>query len=114
MTNSDVIFILLFVFASIPIIYHFRTKTRLKKQVQEQTKDLYRFFPGSGRKLYELDTKSLEMVQIETSECKPYTDKKGLSYLFTQRQDCIYCTALNEKNAIKRFSKMVPGEFKKV
>lgn len=113
MTNSDVIFLLLIVFAAMPLIYYFRTKRRLQKQVKEQIKDVYRFFPGSGRKLYELNTKTLEMVQIDITECKPYTDKKGLSYLFTQKEDHVYCTALNEKNAIKRFSNMVPGEFKK-
>lgn len=57
-----------------------------------------------GHKLWMLNLKTLEMNQISQEYINTYGHEK----------DCIYCSALNEKNAIKHFSRMVPGKFEKI
>lgn len=73
----------------------------LYQLIRPLPKEYVKLKPGYGDKLYELDTKTWDMSELD---CKA----KNLA-----RKGCLYAAAINEKNAIKKFNKMVPGTLKK-
>lgn len=106
MNNAEIITLLIIVFITVLVIY----KTR-KSTIEAHTDDgLMYFNPKGGHKIYELNLVTLDMTELEDSDMTTEGEKK----VVVIKDNHLYCTALNEKNAIKRFNKMVPGEFKKV
>ena len=69
------------------------------------------YVPGDGHKIYQLNIKTLDMDEVDP---QTYKTEDGVMRKVVKEKDCIYCTALNEKNAIKKFSNMVNGKFEKL
>lgn len=90
--------------------YVYLIKQRFSSYKEERDEKQHTFVPGDGHKIYELNLVTLEMDEIEA---ETYETEDGKMRKVVKKKDCLYCTALNEKNAIKRFSKMVPGKFQK-
>ena len=82
----------------------YRQYKSYKDETPEPEKESFDSPHEKGHKLWMLNLKTLEMNQIS----RDYVKENG------HEKDCLYCSALNEKNAIKHFSRMVPGKFEKV
>ncbi len=85
----------------------------VKEQVQEiQTKLEYSFNPQKNHILYEyhLANKTLEVVEFDELPNVKWEDAvKGnisLQKKITKKENCIYISALNKKNAIKKLNKL--------
>lgn len=105
MNNEEIITLLIIVFIAVLVVY----KTR-KNTIESHTDDGTIEFTPLGHNVYSLDLVSLEMTELDESDVTIEGDKT----IVKMKDNHIYCTALNMRKAIKRFNKMVPGEFKKV
>lgn len=90
-----------------------------QKEVKKQLAFIGRKVPGDGHKCYELNLETLIMSEIEPikTDANFNEAKKGKlsgSRKINIKENCIYVTALNEKNAIKKFNKRVPGALVKL
>lgn len=85
-----------------------------QREVKRQKKHIGRLVPGDGHKLYELNLETMLMREV-------VAEKKDASYTLAHKgqnaagkkidikENCIYTCALNDKNAIKKFNKQLPG-----
>ncbi len=106
MTLSDFIFSLLFLSIAALLIDKFiRNRKQSKTPIDNKAMS---FLPGDGHKIWELNKTTLEMCEAD------YVEKSDGTKAVAYNNECVYCTALNEKNAIKQFSNMVPGKFVKL
>lgn len=65
--------------------------------------------PGHTCWEFDLATGLIEPAKVETVTAVPHAHAKSVHNIVSkimQRQDCLYCSALNKKNALKRFVKM--------
>lgn len=82
----------------------------VKKQVEKQLKFIGQHRPHSGHKCFEINTKTGEINLAEfKEEAISFEDaKNGIisgKKKIVMKEDCIYITALNKKNAIKKLFK---------
>lgn len=83
-----------------------QTQQEQKKVVIEQ------LIPKRGQNLYELDLQSdkIKTIDWHTADTIHYTCKNNINIIHNKikaRNGCIYCLAINEKNAIRKFIKMI-------
>ena len=62
-----------------------------------------------GHKVWELDVKAGEMVEVKVEETRVKLKAGGyeVRHKVVRRAGCLYCSALNAKNADKKFMKML-------
>lgn len=75
-----------------------------KRESRKEKRDRREYFkvPGDGHKVWELDLGTLLMGEI-----KPTLSMDGQSREVVKKENHLYCTALNQKNAIRQFNKML-------
>lgn len=86
-----------------------------QREVKRQNKHMGRLVPGDGHKLWELNLSTMILTEIDPAK----TDAAYMAAMrghggiankkVNMRENCIYTCALNEKNAIKKFNKQLPG-----
>ena len=64
-------------------------------------KEYVHVMPGHGEKLWELDRSTWDLYELD----------QGIKHV--AKRGCLYTTALNETNAIRKFNKMLPGKLTK-
>lgn len=75
--------------------------------VKKEQKFIGTLKPHKGHRCYELNIKTGEFGEAEfDTEAVVYGTQHVKRKLVT-KENCIYCTALNEKNALKHFRKML-------
>jgi len=109
MNTYDICLIIIVLLVGSFLIY--KTIKSKRSYKSERDKRIMNLVPGDGHKTYELNMSTLDMDEVEAED---YTTKEGEKFKrIITKDNCLYCTALNEKNAIKKFSTMVPGKFEK-
>lgn len=108
MNTPELIFIL--IVAALVVCAVFIRSTSVKSFKVEYDKNEVVFRHIVGHRVYELNKETLDMSEISA---EPIKAEDGLWFRIVRQKGFLYCTALNEKNAIKRFSKMVNGKFEK-
>lgn len=85
-----------------------------QQRVKKGIKFLGTRYPSPGHKCFELDLKSGQIVLAEFTkkniQFQQAKDNIAVSKKVIVKENCIYTTALNKKNAIKRFKKMLNPE----
>lgn len=72
--------------------------------------------PGHTCFEFDLATGNIETAKIETVTAKPDAHYKGVHNIhrkILQRENCLYCSALNKRNAVKKFAKQYDALVKK-
>lgn len=81
---------------------------------QKGNKLIGKIVPHNGHKMWEINTQTLEVKQVKYSNAtySPYGETKKEIII---KQGCVYISALNEKNALKKYKKKSNGgkEFSK-
>ncbi len=89
-------------------------KVHAEKEQEKQTKLVYRMRPKQGHKCfqYDRDTNELTFAEFETVAVDFAAATKGnmaLKKKLIVKENCIYVTALNKKNALKHVNKQLNG-----
>ena len=104
MTQYDIILLLTIAITGSTLLF-FAAKQK-RKYVDVRDKKIMSIMRKDGHKIYELNCSTFDMTEIEAQE---YSTEEGTFKRYEAKDNCLYCSALNEKNAIKQFNKMVPG-----
>ncbi len=83
----------------------------VKKQVEKQLKFVEQKRPHSGHKCFEINTKTNEINLAEFKEEAISFEDARSGIISGKRkviikEGCVYVTALNKKNAIKKYNKL--------
>lgn len=82
-----------------------------QQQAKKEIKFLGTRYPSPGHKCFELNIKTGEVTLAEFTkqniQFQQAKDSVAVSKKVITKENCIYTTALNKKNAIKRFKKML-------
>ncbi len=89
-------------------------KLHAEKQQEKQTKLVHRIKPHQGHKCwqYNRDTEELTLAEFQTEALDFNAAAKGqvaLKRKILVKENCIYVTALNRKNALKHVKNQLNG-----
>lgn len=90
-----------------------QTEIRNIKPVKK-TKCIKSFAPKPGQKMFQLDLSTMIITEAKLTNEKIVVTKIGghVKRDIVRNENCIYCAALNSKNADKRFHKMLGKQYK--
>jgi hypothetical protein len=87
-----------------------------QKQVEKKRELIGSIRPNQGHQCFELNTETGEIKlatykQININfEAAMLSDRASTRKVIDVKEKCLYATALNKKNAIKRFKKMISSK----
>jgi hypothetical protein len=84
-----------------------KTEDQIKQQKEFKFVGSFRLVRGLKLWSFNLTTKKLKEVEIDRQISINYLGKTITKNKAFREKDCIYCQALNKKNAIKKFYKWV-------
>lgn len=78
-----------------------------KQQEQKKELKLYaRLLPNRGHILYEINTKNLDIQEASFNKTDIHFTKLNVKKSVIMKEDCFYISALNKKNAMKKYNKI--------